>query len=95
MQSNRHMESIEEQIGNIRPAPLYAVLACSIILLLIGIVITIKGMVAAGYLPAGRGMGAGKFGTITGWGVIFLSILLGSFPVYYLRKQRQKSSRHA
>ena len=85
---NQQMEHSEGQPDNFRPTSLYAALACSLILLIIGVVIIVKGIVAAGYLPSGRGMGAGKFGAITGWGVIFLSILLGAFPVYYLRKQR-------
>ncbi|RYZ89656.1 MAG: hypothetical protein EOP04_06235 [Proteobacteria bacterium] len=77
---------------DIRSTPLYAVLCCGLVIIVVGICLALNGETSTGYLPGGRTGSGSKTGVINGPIAIVLGILFAAWPLYYLIKKRHGRS---
>ncbi len=94
---NHKNEELEEegfQKGDmeIRPVPLYAILFCGIIILVVGLYLFFNDTIANGFSVRTRsGRINGTQFSINGTGAIILGLAVCILPIYQLIKQRKKN----
>ncbi len=76
-----------------RTTTLYIILACGIMILLMGIALIFLNKTANGMLEPGRHVGRGGPVSLNGVTVIIIGLGLSAFPAYQLIKQRIKGDR--
>ena len=87
-QHNRAEQPGTNEQDKIPSFQLYVILACGIIIILVGIYLTVNGQTAHGIsLPDKTGQGGGRQITIIGPFAIGLGVAMGIFPAYFLIKQ--------
>ncbi|WP_460571360.1 hypothetical protein [Flaviaesturariibacter terrae] len=80
----------KDEVEHLRPAPLYGVIFCALIIVLVGVVYTIRHELILGNLPSGRGAGAGRPSVFSGPAAIVLGVLFGVYSVYLLWKRQRR-----
>jgi len=86
---NRREDPGAKELDDMPSFQLYVILACGIIIILVGIYLTVTAQSAHGISSPDRyGQGGGSKITIVGPFAIGLGVAMGIFPAYFLIKQR-------
>jgi hypothetical protein len=75
-----------------RPFPLYVMLCCGVIVILIGVYLLFSNNSAQGVTIQGKlGTGGGRPISVSGSGTILIGVLISLFPAFQLIKRKKKT----